>query len=294
MLLSMTGFGEAQLQHEGLNVSLELRSVNHRYLKISVRSGDGYGAIEPQVEKVIRDVVRRGTVYVNIRVRREQSPNDFIVNTEVLDVYQSKLQAWCETLGREDRVSVDALLSLPGVVSDQSRNAVDLERDWPLIEQALKTALESYNQMRQEEGRAMKADFDENLANIAEHLDKIEVRTPLVVDAYRDRLKERLDSVLDEHGIKIEPGDLLKEVALYAERSDIAEEVVRLKSHLEQFNQVMGLKESTGRKLEFLTQEMFRETNTIGSKSNDIEIARHVIEIKASVERMREMVQNVE
>lgn len=294
MLLSMTGFGESQIQHDGLTVTLELRSVNHRYLKVSVRSGDGYGAIEPQVEKLVRDVVRRGTVYVNIRVRRDQSPNDFAINTEVLDAYEARLQQWCETSGREERVTIGSLLALPGVVSDKSRNSVDLEQDWPLIEQALISAIESYNQMRVEEGRAMKADFDENLANIAKQLAAIEARAPLMVDAYRDRLKERLDTVLAEHGLQIEPGDLLKEVALYAERSDIAEEIVRLKSHLEQFNQVMDFKESSGRKMEFLTQEMFRETNTIGSKSNDIEIARHVIEIKTSVERMREMVQNVE
>jgi uncharacterized protein (TIGR00255 family) len=290
----MTGFGEAQVQNEGLTISVELRSVNHRYLKVSVRSGEGYGSIEPQIEKLVRNVVRRGTVYVNLRIQREQSPNDFAVNTDVLDAYQAKLQAWCETVGREERVPIESLLSLPGVVSDKSKNSVDLEEDWPPVEQALNVALESFNTMREEEGQAMKVDFEENLAAIAKHLAEIEKLAPLVVEAYSKRLKERLDSILDQYNLQVEPADFLKEVALYAERGDIAEEVVRLKSHLEQFSQVMDFKESSGRKLEFLTQEMFRETNTIGSKSNDIEIARHVIEIKSAVERMREMVQNVE
>jgi uncharacterized protein (TIGR00255 family) len=129
---------------------------------------------------------------------------------------------------------------------------------------------------------------------VARDLAQIDARAPLVVDAYRGRLSERLNKMLAEFGVQVEAADIVREVGIFAERSDIAEEIVRLRSHLDQFDTIMALSESSGRKLEFLMQEMFRETNTIGSKSNDAEIARHVIEVKAAIERMREMIQNVE
>ncbi len=140
----------------------------------------------------------------------------------------------------------------------------------------------------------MTADLAENGAVIAAQLAEIERRGPGVSEAYRARLGERVSKILAEFDTVLQPGDLVREVGIYAERSDISEETVRLRSHLEQFAAIMALEESSGRKLEFLTQEMYRETNTIGSKANDVAIARHVIEIKAAIERMREMIQNVE
>ncbi len=140
----------------------------------------------------------------------------------------------------------------------------------------------------------MAADLAANARAIAAELAAVERRAPQVVDAYRGRLGERLNKLLGELGVQVQPADIVREVGIFAERSDVAEETVRLRSHLEQFDTVMATDESSGRKLEFLTQEMFRETNTIGSKANDAEIARHVIEMKSAIERMREMIQNVE
>jgi uncharacterized protein (TIGR00255 family) len=148
--------------------------------------------------------------------------------------------------------------------------------------------------MRADEGRAMADDLEVNCRSIAECLDRIERRAPLVVDDYRGRLHERLQRVLAEYKVALEPADLIKEVSLFADRGDISEEIVRLRSHLNQFRSTMELPESSGRKLDFLTQEMFREANTIGSKANDVEIAQNVIEMKTAVERIREMVQNIE
>jgi uncharacterized protein (TIGR00255 family) len=148
--------------------------------------------------------------------------------------------------------------------------------------------------MRAEEGKAMAADLAANAAAIARELNAIEARAPGVAETYRGRLSERLTKTLSEFQITLDPNDLIREVSIFAERSDISEEIVRLRSHLEQFAATLDLPESSGRKLEFLTQEMFRETNTIGSKANDVEISRHVIEIKAAIERIREMIQNVE
>jgi uncharacterized protein (TIGR00255 family) len=148
--------------------------------------------------------------------------------------------------------------------------------------------------MRADEGRAMAADLKANGQIVAVALDAIEARAPHVAESYRGRLTERLTKLLAEYEINLQPTDLIRELSIYAERSDISEEIVRLRSHLEQFGATLALEESSGRKLEFLTQEMFRETNTIGSKANDVQISRHVIEIKAAIERIREMIQNVE
>jgi uncharacterized protein (TIGR00255 family) len=154
--------------------------------------------------------------------------------------------------------------------------------------------MDNLSHMREEEGRAMATDLAANCRAIAGELDAIAERAPLMVETYRNRLEERLKKLLAEQSVTLEPADLIREVSIFAERSDISEEIVRLRSHLEQFDAIMGLAESSGRKLEFLIQEMFREVNTIGSKSTDVEIARHVIEIKTAIERLREMIQNVE
>jgi uncharacterized protein (TIGR00255 family) len=148
--------------------------------------------------------------------------------------------------------------------------------------------------MRIEEGKAMASDLESNNTGIGRQLDAIAMRAPLVAEAYRARLQDRLNKLLAEYGVTITAADIVREVGIFAERSDIAEEMVRLRSHLEQFDTIMRNEESCGRKLEFVTQEMFRETNTMGSKANDSEIARHVIEIKSAIERMREMIQNIE
>jgi uncharacterized protein (TIGR00255 family) len=186
------------------------------------------------------------------------------------------------------------LLLLPGVIDEKSSDLVAAEVDWPKIKRTLETALAHLDTMRQEEGRAMSADLSANCRNIAAELKKIAARAPAVVENYRARLEERVRKALEEHEVTLSAADLVREVAIFADRSDISEEIVRLESHLDQFDRIMTSEDGAGRKLEFLIQEMFREVNTIGSKSNDVEIARHVIEIKTAIERLREMIQNVE
>ena len=185
-------------------------------------------------------------------------------------------------------------LALPGVVPEPSNAPLNLEDEWPDIERVLEQALAKLQAMRQEEGAAMGRELLALRDHIAAELAKIRERTPLIAGAYRDRLLERVQVLLRELDVKIDRSDLIKEVSIFAERADIAEEVVRLGSHLDQFNEIVREPESAGRKLEFLTQEMFRETNTIGSKASDVEISRHVVEIKATLEKIRELVQNVE
>src|SRR5439155_14970616 len=166
--------------------------------------------------------------------------------------------------------------------------------NWPVIERTLQAALDKLQAMRREEGRAMAQELLTHRDTIAAHLERIRARIPQVTTIYRDRLYERVRTLLGELDVQLDRNDLIKEVSIFAERSDIAEEVVRLASHLGQFQEMMNDKESPGRKLEFLTQEMFREANTIGSKASDVEISREVVEIKATLEKIRELVQNVE
>lgn len=294
MLLSMTGFGEAQRQREGLAVSVEVRTINSRYLKISLRISDGYGALEPQIESVLRQKIRRGTIQASVRVDRKRSKDDYLVNAGVLTSYRRQIEAIQREWHESQQVRLESLLLLPGVVEENLVAAASAEEDWPMVREAVEAAIENMDRMRVDEGRAMAADLRSNCQAAATCLDEIARRAPLVVEAYRTRLEDRLRKVLAEFQVTLEPADIIKEVSLYSERSDISEEIVRLRSHFEQFDRMLEDPESSGRKIEFLTQEMFRETNTIGSKANDVEIARQVIEIKASIERIREMIQNIE
>jgi len=290
----MTGFGEAHCQQDGLAVAVEVRTINSRFFKLSVRAGDGYAAWEPQIEALVRKSIRRGTIQVNLRISRTSSPDDFQLNVDVLDGYRRQLESLCQQWKVSETILPQNLLTLPGVVDERTGNDVDLVGDWPIVDRTLKEAMESLAQMRTSEGLAMGADLSANCQTIANSLEEIRQRAPQVVDAYRTRLEDRLKKTLAEYDVALDPSDVIREVSLFADRGDISEEIVRLGSHLDQFATIMDLAESSGRKLEFLTQEMLRETNTIGSKANDVEIARHVIEIKAAIERIREMIQNIE
>lgn len=291
MLLSMTGHGEARARDAGVAIAVELRTVNNRYFKLSARLGDGFDAWEPRIESIVRERVRRGTVQISVRVDQEVAPDRYRLNAAVLAGYRRQLE---DLAGGEYAPRWESLLALPGAVIEHVSEPSELEATWALAEKTLGEALTNLDLMRREEGRAMEADLVANCQAIAEQLEQISGRAPIVAEAYRTRLTERLNKLLAEYDRQIEPADIVREVGSFAERSDISEEIVRLRSHLDQFQGFMGLAESSGRKLDFLTQEMFRETNTIGSKANDAVIAGHVVEIKARIERMREMIQNVE
>jgi uncharacterized protein (TIGR00255 family) len=293
----MTGFGESRCQQDGLAVMVEIRAINNRYLKLSVRTPDGYAALEPLVENEIRAGIHRGTVQVNLRIDRRHAPEDYRINVDVLERYQQQLvlllRKW-NPLDATHVPSLEALLPLPGVVDDAAAESVDALADWPLVQASVQAALENLGRMRTEEGRAMAVDLTANCRSVLACLDQIERRAPVVVKEYQARLLDRLHRTLAQLDVVLQPADVIKEVGLFTDRSDISEEVVRLRSHIEQFQSSLELPESSGRKLDFLTQEMFREANTIGSKGNDVEIAKHVIEIKTAVERIREMIQNIE
>jgi uncharacterized protein (TIGR00255 family) len=293
VLLSMTGHGQAEINSNGLTVNVELRTINSRYLKLSLRSNEASLLLEPLVEQVVRRTIRRGTIQVNMRLLRLHSGEDYRLNTEVLEGYRRQLMTY-QSDRATDHIPLTALLTLPGVVSEPVGDEGRIREEWPVIESALVQAIERLEQMRRKEGDAMAKDLRENCKVIADQLESVVQRAPTVIAAYQTRLIERMNGLLSNVQTEVQSSDVVREVGVFSERCDISEEIVRLKSHLHQFELIMDDKESNGRKLEFLSQEVFREINTIGSKANDSQIATHVVEMKTAVERIREMIQNVE
>ena len=294
MLYSMTGHGEGHSRAESCNVHVELRSINNRYLKVVHRTSDGYQCLEPEIEAFVRKHVKRGSVQVNVRVSNRASADDYSLNDKLLAKYVQQLSDVQKQLSCDTPINLGDVLALPGVVVESASRAETAREHWPVIQEAIEEALTALNEMRTTEGAHMAADLSQNMDAIASALTLIEERAPVVVAAYQTRLLDRLKKLLEEFDVAVEPADVVREVGIYSERADISEETVRLRSHLKQFGNLLKSGDSNGKKLEFLTQEMLRETNTIGSKANDAPIANHVIEIKASIERIREMIQNVE
>lgn len=292
MLLSMTGFGEARLQDERWSVEVEVRTVNNRHLKMSARISEPYGSLEPDLERLVRETIRRGTVQMTLRVERPRRAGDYRLNLEVLASYRDQLRHLQEPSAPPPDLA--SLLALPGVVEERKVATDDPHDDWPALAAVVSEALAKLQATRAEEGRAMAAELLLLGKEIATQLGRISERGPEVVASYQARLVERLQALVQEQGVTVEPKDVIREVAILAERADIAEEIVRLRAHLAQYVDVIHEPESSGRKLEFVVQEMGREVNTIGSKANDVEICRGVVEIKGLLEKVRELIQNVE
>ncbi|WP_406696787.1 YicC/YloC family endoribonuclease [Singulisphaera sp. Ch08] len=288
----MTGFGEARLQEERWTVSVEIRTVNNRHLKLSAKISDPYGALEPDLERLVRETIRRGTVQVVLRIDRPRRVEDYRLNVVALTSYRDQLDALQGNATSPTPLS--SLLVLPGVVEERKAATDDPHQDWPALSGVISQALAKLQQARAEEGNAMANELLVLGKTVATHLDQIVAKGPEVVAAYQKRLIERVQSLVEGQGVTIEPKDLIREIAILSERADIAEEIVRLRAHLAQYIDVIHEPESAGRKLEFVVQEMGRETNTIGSKANDVEISRCVVEIKGLLEKIRELIQNIE
>ena len=291
MLLSMTGFGEARIQDDRWTVTAEVRTVNNRHLKLNARISEPYSSLESEVERMVRESVRRGTVQLTLRIERPRRVEDYRLNLIALESYRNQLQA-LQTGGT--LVEIATLLVLPGVVEER-RSAVDEPReDWPELARLIGASLQMLQKSRAEEGRVMANELLALGQSIRENLEKVAARGPEVVTSYQKRLTERVQNLIRDQGVVLEAKDLIREVAIHAERADVAEEITRLRAHLDQYAEVINEPESSGRKLEFVVQEMGRETNTIGSKANDLEISRSVVEMKGALEKIRELIQNVE
>lgn len=290
----MTGFGEGRRENPLLRVGVEIRTLNHRHLKTVVKGLESYTALEPRIELLLREQVRRGSVQVMLRIDRVPQVEDYVLNTTALLSYWRQLDELRQQLGNDATLALSDLLVLRGVVREDALPADDVEQVWPVLEEALREALEKLDAMRRREGLRMAEELAGYCRAIRGRLESIQQRAPLVVEEYGVRLHERVNALLARVDVQLDPEALIKELSIYAERSDISEELVRHQSHLDQFEATLDEPTSEGRKLEFLSQEMVRETNTIGSKANDVQIAREVVEIKGTIDRIRELVQNVE
>ena len=290
----MTGFGASKGQNERLNVAVEVRAVNNRYLKVNSRFPDAYAALEGDIERVVRENVARGTVTVAFDVRAVAGSSASQINVDVLAAYWNQVKELSRKLVVIAPADMSNFLTLPGVVTDSGRGELDAERDWPFLKTQLEEALSKFKEFRAREGRSMGDDLRLNGRVIISSLDEIAKTSGEVVKQYRDKLLDRISELLKGTSVVIGESDLIREVSLYADRCDINEEITRLRCHLEQFEAFLSDKVSQGRKLDFLIQEMFREVNTIGSKANNVSLARHVVEMKSAVERIREVLQNVE
>jgi uncharacterized protein (TIGR00255 family) len=297
MLLSMTGCGDARTQTESVAAAVEVRAVNNRHLKVTVRGSDPYPMLEPEIDKVVRRHVRRGTLLIHIRVDRQVAAAEVGLNAGALRAYLQQIQEVCAAAGTPEYAGplLAGVLALPGVSLESARLGSPPEDEWPVVEKTLEDALRKLDSMRRDEGRVMATELLLHHRHITDQLALIRQHLPRAMAEYRQRLLERVRQAVADAGVAVEPEHLIREVALFADRSDVAEEAARLASHLDQFAEIVRQgEEGAGRKLEFVIQEMGRETNTLGSKAGDVTISRHVVEIKAALEKIREMAQNVE
>lgn len=295
MIRSMTGFGAAATEVDGAHYLVEVRSVNNKFFKTLVRVPDELQGIEPELEAVLSKQLNRGSVVLNVRFSDNSARAAASINVAAIQRYLDQLLSVQGLAHDSTRIDLTALLSLPGVVlpdAGQER----LEQALGVLKKLTLEACDRVLVMRVREGQSLHADLVRHCQAIAGHLDLIAERAPVVVDLYQERLRQRMETMLRETGTAVRDEDLLREVAIYSERSDIAEEVSRLQGHLEQFQEIIDSEngEPAGRTLDFLSQEMLREANTIGSKCLDVEVSRRIVEIKGGIDRLKEQAQNVE
>ncbi len=292
MILSMTGYGEAHCDEDGVSYALEIRSLNNRYLKLTIKLPEHLQVLEAEVEKVLRERLGRGSITYVVRVRNTNAVGTFEINAGAVRSYVEQLRAieGCS----EMPIDLGTLLSMPGVCEPREFPEDCKEQWWRLLSKMTDQAIERLLVMRQNEGRALRDDLLNHVARVREHIQVIRGRAPEVVKYYQERLRQRVNALLVDVKLELDQEGLTKEVAIFAERCDISEELARLASHLDQFSKVCDSKELAGRKLDFLAQEMLREANTIGSKANDAEVSREIVEIKALIDRLKEQVQNIE
>ncbi|MFD2171456.1 YicC/YloC family endoribonuclease [Tumebacillus lipolyticus] len=293
MLRSMTGYGRAEKIDCGYRVLIEIKAVNHRYAEVVVRMPRDYLFAEDKIKKVILERVSRGRLDCYITIDRvERSGSAVILDEELAAQIKSAADSLAERLGMSERLSLSDLISQPDVVK-VTQAQEDAELLGSMLVQLAADAADDLVIMRQSEGSRLAQDVRGRIDKLRAIKEAVSTRAPLVVSEIRERLEKRLKELL-AGAVLIEEARLLTEVALLADRASIVEELVRLDSHFEQFEDMLGASEPIGRKLDFFVQEMNREVNTIGSKANDLQIAQHVVEMKALLEQIREQIQNVE
>lgn len=292
MTKSMTGFGRGEFSNENYHLKIELKAVNHRYSDINIKMPRHMNYIEEKIKKMVKDKISRGKidVYVKLEYVNEASV-DIKADMDLANSYKKTLDGINQELNLPGDIKISNLLTFPDIIKTE-RKEIDEESLWEVLERALNSALADIMEMKVREGKELENDMVFHLKEIERGLKEIEKRSPVVVTEYKEKLNARIEELLGKD-IEVDQEKLGQEVAYFADKSDITEEVTRLKSHISQFQKILE-EEIIGRKLDFLIQEMNREVNTIGSKANDVEISAYVVDIKAEIEKIREQAQNVE
>lgn len=289
---SMTGFGRGEAEVDGRTWVCELRSVNYRYLDSKVKLPNGYSALEEKIKKKVQMFHERGRVDLFFSVSGDFS--DLIrvnLNEDLAVKYKDKLVQLAKRVELQTEIDLRLLATLPDVIT-REKEREDLESVWPVVSQALDKALINCETMRKREGEALVHDLTARLEFFTQTIDKIETMLPGLIKGRQVTVSERLEKLLDNN--QLDPMRLAQEVAILADKTDVTEELVRLKSHIQQFQSFLVESGGVGRKLDFLIQEFLREVNTIASKINDVQVAHLAVDLKAELEKMREQIQNIE
>ena len=289
---SMTGYGRARETSNEREIVVELRAVNHRYLDVNVKAPRGYGFLEEAIKKLAASKISRGKVdiYINVTDLAAQETT-ITLNHELAQSYFDALVELRDALHLHDDISVMSIAKMPDVLVSQ-RVEVDAEALTASVSEVFNEALKQFDEMREIEGEKLASDVRNRMNTIKEIVQQIEIRSPERVIAYREKLEKRMNEILADS--TVDEQRILTEAAIFADKTAVDEETVRLRSHLDQLDTMLKDYNPVGRKLDFLVQEMNREANTIGSKANDSILANHVISLKAEIEKIREQIQNIE
>jgi uncharacterized protein (TIGR00255 family) len=293
MIVSMTGFGDATAERDGTHYAVEVRSLNNRFFKPVIKLPETISGLEPELETMLRDKLGRGSITYVLKMRSDSAEAAYHINTPALKSYLEQLQA---VKGLDKLVTIDlaGLMQLPGVCQEPRDESDEIERHGQVVRELTTKAVAKLQQMREREGEQLFKALMGHVTLIGDNLKEIAKRAPAVVEDYHRRLTQRVQQLLAKAELQVSQVDLIKEVAVFAERADIAEEITRLGAHTNAFEQSCRDGEHAGRKLDFISQEMLREANTIAAKANDAGIAKRIVEIKGAIDRVKEQVQNVE
>jgi uncharacterized protein (TIGR00255 family) len=294
MISSMTGYGDAEGQLKGITYTVEIKTVNNRYFKANIKLPETVAFLEEAVEKLLRRNLSRGTVNYVLRLKNAPANVLFDIDETALRTIMERLSRIASSADMKCPIDIGSLLNLPGILEPASPDEETAEQIKKTILEISQEAIEKLKQMRDAEGTALEADLNNHCGAIKKDLEQICARSAVVLERYAERLKKRVNELLAGAKLKLDEETLAREVAIFAERSDISEEIARLDSHLQQLLQGCQVDGQAGRRLDFISQEMLREANTIASKASDTEITSCVVDIKCRIDRIKEQVQNVE
>ncbi len=294
MLNSMTGYGEANGELDGVSYAVEIKAVNNRYLKTIIKLPEGATFLEEDIDKALRKRLSRGTVNCVLRVKGISAGALFDIDEAALGAIVSRLKGISSSLGVTGTIDLAGLLELPGIVQPVQPDEEQSAKIGEFVLRLMGEALDKLQRMREVEGGFLRADLEKHCDIMIQELETIRQRSGSVVVEYAKRLRRRVEELLAEAKLKLDEQTLAREVAILADRSDISEEIARLDAHLQQFHQICETDGQAGRRLDFLSQEMLREANTVASKAGDATIAKSVVDIKCCIERLKEQIQNIE